>query len=569
MEQSSTGISELLVAINQVLYGWRVRLATHLEEGGQLWLLAALAILGLTVLLLGRRNRRRRREAALVASVSEAFGRAASAPDLTALVFDTIFKTVPVPAAAFYLAESAEADLVRQGKLANPTLASGSGEDWDPPVRIRAGQDGADDGGGDSPVVLLPLTIEGHQRALVQVLAPTRYLGRRAAAACPLLRTLLTPLLGHLAAFLRARRLEEQALEASVASGSSQALLSMALGPEDLATILLDLAVRATASDGGFAVVENPSTPAGQSLTARGLEAGVLGALQAALAGRLLPFPGRAEVIELDPLDLGVAPVLVEAGFRSLAQTPIMVDGRLAGSLVVLARGGRFGEGQLQVFRLNAARLGLSLKNRAAQETMVKEYTGTLRAIVLTLESSRPYLRGHSDRVARLAVHLGETLGLSPEELQGLRLAGELHDVGMIGLGDDILSKAGRLTSGEYDLVKHHPAIGAALTAPIRLPVPIAPLVLHHHERWDGLGYPDGLKAGEIPVGARILALGEVFDAMVTARTYREALPFGEAARRLARLGGSQLDPRVVEAFAGTVNASWWSHLREAGVAAG
>jgi HD-GYP domain-containing protein (c-di-GMP phosphodiesterase class II) len=131
----------------------------------------------------------------------------------------------------------------------------------------------------------------------------------------------------------------------------------------------------------------------------------------------------------------------------------------------------------------------------------------------------------------------------------------------MVGLDDEILLKSGRLTNQEYDLVKHHPMIGAALTAPIRLPIPIAPLILHHHERFDGFGYPIGLKATDIPLGARILAVGEVFDAMLTSRHYRQALTFSDAVARLQAHAGRQLDPKIVELFIQKVTLESWQAI--------
>jgi HD-GYP domain-containing protein (c-di-GMP phosphodiesterase class II) len=242
---------------------------------------------------------------------------------------------------------------------------------------------------------------------------------------------------------------------------------------------------------------------------------------------------------------------------------PVVVDGTSFGCVILLKSNGSFRENHLQVCRLNAGRLALTLKNRTYHEAVFSEYKETLRAIVATYESGSPYLSHHSLCVSRLAGEMAAALRLPAEEAEGIRFAGELHDVGMVGQGDEILLKRGRLTEQEYDLVKHHPMIGAALTAPIRLPIPIAPLILHHHERYDGLGYPAGLKGSEIPLGARILALGEVFVAMVTPRTYREALPFKEGVGRLPSLAGTQLDGEIVDLFTQTITAEKWLAILE------
>jgi HD-GYP domain-containing protein (c-di-GMP phosphodiesterase class II) len=213
-----------------------------------------------------------------------------------------------------------------------------------------------------------------------------------------------------------------------------------------------------------------------------------------------------------------------------------------------------FAPSHVRVCQLNASRLAFTIKNRRYHEEVFAEYKETLKALVHTMESGASHLNGHSLRVAWIAGALARAIGLSDSEAQGIQLAGELHDVGMVGLSEEILFKPGRLTSQEYDLVKHHPTVGAALTAPVKLPVPIGPLILHHHERHDGFGYPAGLKGEAIPLGARILALGEVFDAMVSSRTYREALSIAAALNQLGSLAGTQLDPEIVRHFVCLMN---------------
>lgn len=246
-----------------------------------------------------------------------------------------------------------------------------------------------------------------------------------------------------------------------------------------------------------------------QVLASNALESHLPQELAAAVQESGSPFPAEGTIVEQLGSGSRFTSLLFQSGFRWLLQVPIVVDATPRGSLILLRRDGAFRESHLRVCQLNATRLAFNFKNRTYHELVFREYRETLKTIVATIEST-PYFEGHSLRVSRLA--------------------GELHNVGMVGLGDEILLKAGRLTNQEYDLVKHHPLIGAALTAPIRIPIPIAPLILHHHERYDGFGYPTGLKGPEIPLGARILALGEVFDAMltpgITARPSRFPMPW-------------------------------------------
>jgi HD-GYP domain-containing protein (c-di-GMP phosphodiesterase class II) len=381
---------------------------------------------------------------------------------------------------------------------------------------------------------------------------------KRLRAALPLSTSLLVPGLAQLAAIERIRELEDHSRQASAALDSSQILLSATLGPDQLADLLLDLAVRSTESNAAFILVE-PSVPGEHALhllASRSLPASLAGELGSLChqPGPLLP--SEAAIIHEPNSESSLVTAARQAGFGSAVQAPISVDGRIQGVVMLLKKDGSFAPGHLRACQLSAGRLAFTIKNRRYHEEVFAEYKETLKALVHTMESGASHLNGHSLRVAWIAAELARELGLPPSEAEGIELAGELHDVGMVGLSEEILFKPGRLTSQEYDLVKHHPTVGAALTAPVKLPVPIGPLILHHHERHDGFGYPAGLKGEGIPLGARILALGEVFDAMVSSRTYREALPIAEALNKLHSLAGTQLDPLVVDCFIKIMNGA-------------
>jgi HD-GYP domain-containing protein (c-di-GMP phosphodiesterase class II) len=145
-------------------------------------------------------------------------------------------------------------------------------------------------------------------------------------------------------------------------------------------------------------------------------------------------------------------------------------------------------------------------------------------------------------------------MGLDDELVEQIRTAGRLHDIGKIGIREHVLSREGPLTNAEYELVKQHVLIGAQILAPLTHLGGIIAMVRSHHERWDGQGYPDGLREEGIPVGARVLGAAEIFDALTTARPYQEKLPMEVAVERMRDLSGSVLDPAVFDALEASVN---------------
>ena len=177
----------------------------------------------------------------------------------------------------------------------------------------------------------------------------------------------------------------------------------------------------------------------------------------------------------------------------------------------------------------------------------------TLEALVNALEAKDPYMRGHSARVADLSATVAHELGIPEEDVEHVRVAGRLHDIGKIGTRESVLNKQGTLTPEEFEHVKQHVIIGSQILAPLTHLGDIIPAVRHHHERWDGTGYPDGLRGEEIPIGARILGAAEVFDALSTSRAYQEKMSAEKAVQRAADLSGTVLDPKVFEALASVV----------------
>jgi len=177
----------------------------------------------------------------------------------------------------------------------------------------------------------------------------------------------------------------------------------------------------------------------------------------------------------------------------------------------------------------------------------------TLEALVNALEAKDPFIRGHSARVADLGAMIAAELGMNDEQVEQVRMAGRLHDIGKIGIREDILTKEGPLTADEYELVKQHVVIGSQILAPLAHLGDVIAFVRSHHERWDGQGYPDRLRGEEITLGARVLGAAEIFDALTTARPYQEKMPPDVAVERMRDLAGSVLDPGVYQALEAAV----------------
>jgi len=167
------------------------------------------------------------------------------------------------------------------------------------------------------------------------------------------------------------------------------------------------------------------------------------------------------------------------------------------------------------------------------------------------IDAKDAHTRSHSEEVAVAAFLLARTMGFSPADADRVHVAGHLHDIGKIGVPDAVLLKAGTLTPEEWEHMRAHPVIGARIVSPVAdlADEGVAAMILHHHERWDGRGYPHGLRGEAIPLGARIIALADSLSAMLQHRPYRPALRFEQAEAELLRCSGSQFDPAVVQAF--------------------
>ncbi len=179
----------------------------------------------------------------------------------------------------------------------------------------------------------------------------------------------------------------------------------------------------------------------------------------------------------------------------------------------------------------------------------------TVNALGVIVAQKDPYTAGHNDRVARIAMALGHSMGLSRDRIDTLRVAGNLHDIGKIRVPGEILNKPGRLTPEEFEQVKIHPEAGFEILKDIPFHGPVAEIVLQHHERYDGTGYPRGLKRDEAMLEARILAVADIYEALTSDRPYRQALPHDQAMAHIIREAGKQVCPLCASAF-GAANTS-------------
>jgi HD-GYP domain-containing protein (c-di-GMP phosphodiesterase class II) len=178
---------------------------------------------------------------------------------------------------------------------------------------------------------------------------------------------------------------------------------------------------------------------------------------------------------------------------------------------------------------------------------MAEIYHEIIECLVTALEAKDPYTKGHSTRVADMAYKLGQIAGMQGEALEDLHLAAHLHDIGKIGIPDQILNKTGPLLAEEMTILRRHPTIGYQILARSSHLKALAIIVLHHHERWDGKGYPDGLVSEDIPLSSRIIGICDAIDAMTSARPYRKALSAAECRRELWINRGLQFDPNLLE----------------------
>lgn len=268
-----------------------------------------------------------------------------------------------------------------------------------------------------------------------------------------------------------------------------------------------------------------------------------------------------AKLIELVGDSASLRPLIVNHGIagddgsfddvRQLVLVPLREGERLFGYLAAFnhKEGREFGSSEANLLASIGTILGIHSGNIDLYKQQADLFAGTVRTMSSAIDAKDPYTRGHSDRVARVSVRLAQELGCDDTTLRTLYLAGLLHDVGKIGIDDGVLRKPGKLTDGEYEHIKTHVEIGYRILRGLKKMGHLLPVVLHHHESWDGKGYPFGLSGTNIPYLARIVAVADAYDAMASDRPYRKGME-DEKLDGIFRSGaGVQWDPDVVAAF--------------------
>lgn len=236
----------------------------------------------------------------------------------------------------------------------------------------------------------------------------------------------------------------------------------------------------------------------------------------------------------------------------TLISAPITCRGKLLGVLNFerpLDKKASFDLDDLELLATLASQAGIAIENAGLYNDLVQVYFDTIRSLAAALEAKDIYTHGHSRRVAKDAVRIGRRLGMSRKELEMLRHGALLHDIGKIGIRDTILFKVGPLETEERRHIQAHPTIGANILSNFEVLAPVRGIIRHHHERWDGGGFPEGLAGEAIPLGARIVCITDSFDAMITSRPYREGMPVSRAMEILEEEKGKQFDPELVDVF--------------------
>ena len=251
----------------------------------------------------------------------------------------------------------------------------------------------------------------------------------------------------------------------------------------------------------------------------------------------------------------------VTAGVKSAISLPLMTRGgtfagksageQALGVLTVLCtkRTAAFTGEDLDLLQALTSMISSAVSNARMEERQHATFVRTLESLATALEARDVYTQGHSQRVCEVSLLLGERMGFGPEAVEELRIGTVLHDIGKIGVPDEILNKRARLTDQEFAVMKQHPVIGYEICKPLMLSDGVLMIIRNHHEKLDGSGYPDGLKGGELPLSLRIVCVADAFDAMSSSRPYRGVMTQESVLAELSKCAGTQFDPVIVEAL--------------------
>lgn len=347
----------------------------------------------------------------------------------------------------------------------------------------------------------------------------------------------------------RSDSLTKKVLELATLYEMSRAL-GATLDMDDLLGSVLDSALRIFDLDLGYVTLREKDTRELSIRAARGADEAATAAVRSSMSEWVVR-EGRPLIFNPDPA-AGAGRIDVVTGAKAALCVPMVSAEGTIGSITV-GSGDltyRFNSDDVRLLSTIANHVTIAIGNIELFTSLQEAYLATVRSLAAAVDAKDAYTRGHSDHVAGYATLIAERMGLSHEQRIALEMAAYLHDIGKIGVKEEILLKPGALTSDEMDQMRHHPLIGANILKPITFPWAITPVVRHHHEHYDGTGYPAGLTGEEIPLLARILTAADSYDAMTADRPYRAGRSSNAAIEEMRRCSGTQFDPRVVEALA-------------------
>ncbi len=342
---------------------------------------------------------------------------------------------------------------------------------------------------------------------------------------------------------------ENLALRETVGFYELSEALSSSMALEEQLGMIADLVRDNFGAEGVSIIVEDPKQ-AGSYVprsavgpdhvalnTPRLIESFIAGGTVLAHGGDIRPW-----VLNPDPID---------GQPKTFMAAPLRIRGATFGLITAFSTqaSARFTEGQRKGLAIFGGRAANAIENARMYENLQDTFTQTMEGFARALEAKDPYTHGHSDRVATYAKLVGAAMGLPPIEVDRISHGGLMHDIGKIGIRNTDLNKPQKLTPDEYMMFKSHPVQGRRIIEPIGFLRHLVPCVYHHHEAWDGSGYPEGLDGDGIPLEARILAVADSYDAMTSNRPYRKALPHEIAIAEFKRCSGRQFDPSAVDAF--------------------
>jgi putative nucleotidyltransferase with HDIG domain len=347
----------------------------------------------------------------------------------------------------------------------------------------------------------------------------------------------------------RSEALTKKVLELAMLYEMSRALGST-LDMDDLLGSTLDSALRIFDLDVGYVALRDRESGLLEIRAVRGGDAGDAKGAEAVRSSMAewVVREGRPLIFNPDPASTeGHIDALT--GAKAALCVPLVSAEGTIGAITVGSSNAeyRFNSDDVRLLSTIGNHVTIAIGNIELFSSLQEAYLATVRSLAAAVDAKDTYTRGHSDKVATYATFIATRMGLSHDQLTALEMAAYLHDIGKIGVPEEILLKPGRLTDDEMVQMRHHPLIGANILKPVAFPWAITPIVRHHHEYWDGKGYPAGLKGEEIPLLARILCVADSYEAMTADRPYRKGRTAAEAVEELNRCAGTQFDPAVVE----------------------